>query len=147
MKHIKKVEMFLLIITLLLAIICGLLVYDFFLNPFFTAPENEIVMDNVDLETTKLVYRELSQLVFAIRGFYYLRKTLPENLQQLDENTTYNYQYTFKELDDTFRIELRGNVPISDDESLMEKTNLDGELYTTYENFLYTTTIDKVFED
>lgn len=105
----------------------------------------EVQMTNI--ETTELVYRELSQLIFAIRGYYYLRKELPEELQQINANTTYNYQYAFKELEDAFRIELRGNVAISEEENLMKENSLDGELYTTYENFLYTTIIDKVFED
>jgi hypothetical protein len=129
----------------LLALICGILVYDFIIKPYFASYENKTVVDSTDLKTTELVYNELSQIVFAIRGYYYLRKELPENFQQLDVNTTYNYQYNFKELNDAFRIELRGNFPISDNEDLMKKNNLEGELYTTQENFLYTTVIDKVF--
>ncbi len=124
-----------------------MLIYDLVIKPFFTSSENQINVESTDKETTELVYRELSQLVFAIRGYYYLRKELPENLQQLDENTTYSYKYNFKKLENSFRIELRGNLPIADDEDLMKKNNLDGELYTTHENFLYATVIDKVFEE
>ncbi|MGC9384677.1 MAG: hypothetical protein ACP5D6_08780 [Kosmotogaceae bacterium] len=147
MKHIKKVEMLLLTITILLAVICGVLVYEFVFKSYLTSSSNQKEVQTTNIETTELVYRELSQIIFAIRGYYYLRKELPEGFQQIDVNTTYNYQYAFEELEDTFRIELRGNVAISEEESLMKENSLDGELYTTYENFLYTTTIDKVFED
>ncbi|TYB91353.1 MAG: hypothetical protein FXF54_08710 [Kosmotoga sp.] len=147
MKHIRKVELLLLIITLLLAVICGVLVYEFVFKSYLTSSSNQKEVQTTNIETTELVYRELSQIIFAIRGYYYLRKELPEGFQQIDVNTTYNYHYAFEELEDTFRIELRGNVAISEEESLMKENSLDGELYTTYENFLYTTIIDKVFED
>jgi glycine cleavage system protein P-like pyridoxal-binding family len=147
LKHIKKVELLLLIITILLAVICGVLVYEFVFKSYLTSSNSQTEVQTTNNETTELVYRELSQLIFAIRGYYYLRKELPEELQQIDVNTTYNYQYAFEELEDAFRIELRGNVAISKEESLMKENSLDGELYTTYENFLYTTIIDKVFED
>jgi hypothetical protein len=115
LKHIKKVEMLLLIITILLAVICGVLVCEFIYKSYLTSSNSQTEVQTTNIETTELVYRELSQLIFAIRGYYYLRKELPEELQQIDVNTTYNYQYAFEELEDAFRIELRGNVAISEE--------------------------------
>ncbi|OAA31042.1 hypothetical protein AT15_08695 [Kosmotoga arenicorallina S304] len=145
MKIQKRIETYLLIITFLLAIISGLMLFDIAINPLLKSYFANQTQREEALQQSREVLKELSRLEFSIKGFYYLKSVLPLNIEELDEKTKYNYLFDYDDNGDTYNVKIRGNISLNTTKKLMEEFNLTGKLYSTDKGFLYIFTIKKVY--
>jgi len=141
----KKIEIYLLAISLLLALIAGLLLFDIVIDPLLKSYFAIQSQREETLQQSREVLKELSRLEFSIKGFYYLNSVFPSNAEELDEKTKYNYVFDYEDKGDSYNVKIRGNVPLSSSKKLMEEFNLEGKLYSTDEGFLYLFPIKKVY--
>lgn len=95
-------------------------------------------------ERTYDVLEEISRIIFAIKGYYYLNRSLPDPNEILnDTEHTYNYSIDFEEMDAAYRISIRGNFPLLTNQKYLDEFRLEGKLYSTENSFLYVVYLDK----
>ncbi|AKI97233.1 hypothetical protein [Kosmotoga pacifica] len=145
MKFQRKVEIYLLIISILLAIIAGLLLFQIVFEPLLRSFFAIQSQKEEELKQSREILKELSRLEFSIKGFYYLNSILPSDIKELDEQTKYSYRIEYEDRGESYDVRLRGNMPLLSNRKLMEEFNLTGKIYSTKDGFLYLFNIKKVY--
>jgi hypothetical protein len=143
-KTLKRLELYLLTIAVLLGIIASLLAYDIVINPMIKSYQINRQKKQEMKERTYDVLEEISRIIFAIKGYYYLNRSLPDPNEILnDTEHTYNYSIDFEEMDAAYRISIRGNFPLLTNQKYLDEFRLEGKLYSTENSFLYVVYLDK----
>lgn len=145
MKTLKRLELYLLTIVILLGIIASLLGYSIVINPMLKSYQINKQRKLEMQERTRTVLEEISRIVFAIKGYYYLNRSMPDPKEILDDTEhTYNYSIDFEEMDTTYRIIIRGNLSLLTNQKYLDELRLEGKVFSTENGFLYVCYLDKL---